>query len=176
MEWYLGPLKKYAVFSGRASRKEYWLFLLWNVPIVLVLLLISESLGWLYYLGVFLPSIALTVRRLHDTNRSAWWLLLVFVPLANIALLVFYCSKGTDGDNDYGADPLASTSTTPGPVVTGQKSASPAPPSGPPTGSKVRRPTGSSDSPNTSPSSQRERPVIKMKPKSVPEAPDRRNT
>lgn len=119
MEWYLGPLRKYAVFNGRASRKEYWLFALWNLPIALVLVLISETLFGLYYLGIFLPSLAVTVRRLHDTNRNAWWLLLSIVPLANIALLVFYCVKGTDGDNNYGSDPRFQPQPGPGsPIIT----------------------------------------------------------
>jgi polar amino acid transport system permease protein len=107
-KWYLGPLGKYAKFSGRANRKECWLFVLWNLAIMVPLVLINPILFMLYYLGVLLPSLAVGARRLHDTNRSAWWLLLSIVPLAHIALLVFSCLKGTDGDNDYGPDPLIS--------------------------------------------------------------------
>ena len=109
-KWYLGPLGKYAKFSGRASRKEYWLFTLWNLPIMVVLGLISETLFWLYSLGILLPYLAVGARRLHDTNRSAWGLPLSIVPPANIALFsLFFCSKGTDGDNDYGPDPLGTS-------------------------------------------------------------------
>ena len=109
-KWYLGPLGKYAKFSGRASRKEYWLFTLWNLLIMVVLGLISETLFWLYYLSILLPYLAVGARRLHDTNRSAWWLPLSIVPPANIALFsLFFCSEGTGGDNDYGPDPLGTS-------------------------------------------------------------------
>ena len=176
MEWYLGPLKKYAEFSGRASRKEYWLFALWNLPILFVLALIALPLYMLYYLGVLLPSLAVTVRRLHDTNRSAWWLLLSIVPLANIALLVFFCLKGTDGDNDYGSDPLALVAAPPGPVVTGPGPTPAIPPSAPPPASEIRQPAGSSDALGAPPPPYKERPTIKMKPESTPEAPDQPDT
>ncbi len=172
MEWYLGPLKKYAEFSGRASRKEYWLFALWNLPIVFVLALIASPLYVLYVLGILLPALAVGVRRLHDTNRSAWWLLLSIVPLANIALLVFFCSKGTDGDNDYGPDPLALVAASPGPVVTGPGSTPAIPPSSPAPPSEIRQPTSSSDVLGAPPPPYQERPTIKMKPESIPEAPD----
>ena len=107
MKWYFETLKKYAEFSGRARRKEYFLFLLWNVVIQVALSLLIGPLVSLYALLVFLPSIAVTVRRLHDTNHKGWWLLVSWVPLVNIPVLVFIFSKGTDGDNDYGPDPLA---------------------------------------------------------------------
>ena len=176
MEWYLGPLKKYAEFSGRASRKEYWLFALWNLPIMVVLGLISETLFWLYSLGILLPSLAVGARRLHDTNRSAWWLLLSIVPLANIALLVFFCLKGTDGDNDYGPDPLALVAAPPGSVVTGPGPTPAIPPSAPPPPSEIRQPTSSSDALGAPPPPYKERPTIKMKPESTPEAPDQPDT
>ena len=172
MEWYLGPLKKYAVFSGRASRKEYWLFALWNLPIMFVLLMIAIELYGLYYLGVLVPYLAVGVRRLHDTNRSGWWLLLAIVPFAGIALIVFFCLEGTDGDNDYGPSPLASSAAAPGSVVTGSGPTPAIPPSGPPPPSEMRQPTSSSDVLGAPPPPYQERPTIKMKPESIPEAPD----
>jgi uncharacterized membrane protein YhaH (DUF805 family) len=127
MNWYLGPLLKYTEFSGRARRKEYWLFFVLNMLVVLGLSVIdvvaglfSKRLGLglfggVYSLLVLLPSIALSVRRLHDTERSAWWLLLFAVPLLGpLVLIVFYCLEGTRGDNAYGADPKAMFPEAPG--------------------------------------------------------------
>ena len=110
MDWYFGPLKKYTEFSGRASRKEFWLFGLWNWVIFFVLSLIIPILGSFYFLGILLPYWAVWVRRLHDTNRTGYWILISFIPLVGvIGMLVIMCSKGTDGRNDYGPDPLAVT-------------------------------------------------------------------
>ncbi|MFP1132320.1 DUF805 domain-containing protein [Asticcacaulis sp. W401b] len=111
-------LKNYATFSGRATRSEFWWFALFQFIVILVpaALSISErangsfgifsTLQLLISLGLFLPSLALSFRRLHDTNRSAWWLLISLVPLiGGIVLLVFYCLKGTEGPNKYGGGP-----------------------------------------------------------------------
>lgn len=106
--WYLEVLKKYATFSGRAGRKEYWYFILFNVIIAAVVGLVSGASGLgslpgnLYNLAVLLPSIAVGVRRLHDTGRSGWWLIL---PIANI---IFLAQGGHAGSNLYGDDPKAS--------------------------------------------------------------------
>ncbi len=112
MEWYIDVLKKYAEFSGRARRKEYWMFILVNLIISVVLSIFEGLLGGpgfvgiLYSLLVFIPSFAVAVRRLHDTERSGWWLLILLVPLIGaIVLLVFMLLDGTPGDNDYGSDP-----------------------------------------------------------------------
>lgn len=113
MQWYLEVLKKYVVFSGRARRKEYWFFMLFNAIISLVLGVIDGAigadvsiLGGLYALAVFLPSLAVTFRRLHDTDRSGWWLLISLIPLVGaIVLLVFMCLDGNRGQNRFGADP-----------------------------------------------------------------------
>ncbi|MDQ0621725.1 DUF805 domain-containing protein [Paraburkholderia graminis] len=111
MKWYLLVLSKYVEFSGRARRKEYWMFLLFNVIIgiaygvVLVILDLEESRFWrnLYPLLVFLPGLAALVRRMHDSNRSGWWAL---CPVAN---LVFACFEGTRGQNRFGPDPKQPT-------------------------------------------------------------------
>ncbi len=117
MNWYLGVLKKYAVFSGRARRKEYWMFILVNVIIAFVLGLIDGIVGvalesdqslltTLYTLAILLPSLAVGVRRLHDTGRSAWWLLIALVPIIGpIVLLVFLVQDSQHGDNQYGPNP-----------------------------------------------------------------------
>ncbi|MFD0590228.1 DUF805 domain-containing protein [Paenibacillus sp. GCM10027627] len=111
MSWYLKVFKKYATFSGRARRKEYWMFALVNFLIVILLALLvqfNESLIVLYYiflLVVALPGIAVVVRRLHDTNRSGWWFFISFVPFGSIVILVFMCLKGETGPNRFGEDP-----------------------------------------------------------------------
>jgi uncharacterized membrane protein YhaH (DUF805 family) len=110
MEWYVGPLRKYAEFSGRASRKEFWLFALGNFWITGALSAFLVPLGFIYWMGILVPYWAVWVRRLHDTNRTGYWILISFIPLVGvIGMLVIMCSKGTDGRNDYGPDPLAVT-------------------------------------------------------------------
>ena len=122
MSWYLEVLKKYAVFSGRARRAEYWYFVLFNLIIVIVLSLIDTFLGTfnvmrgvgllsgIYGLAVLIPSLAVTVRRLHDIDRTGWWILINLVPLiGTIVLLVFALTPGTPGSNRYGPDPKQAT-------------------------------------------------------------------
>lgn len=114
MKWYLKVLKQYAVFSGRASRTEYWMFVLFNFIAAFVVGFVGALLGALtktdqsvlgniYQLAVFLPSIAVGCRRMHDTDRSGWWLL---VPIAN---LIFAVQEGTKGENKFGANPWGHT-------------------------------------------------------------------
>ncbi len=114
MNWYIEVLKKYAVFSGRARRKEFWFFVLFNLLASIILVVIdvflgtfnqetgSGLLGSIYALGVFIPYLAVTVRRLHDTNRSGWW---IMMPLATIILVGILAAivipmSGTDGANE----------------------------------------------------------------------------
>ena len=116
MEWYLGPLKKYAEFSGRAGRKEYWLFTLGQFVIGFLLAMLIPVLYLVFVFGTLLPVLAVAVRRLHDTNRSGWWCFIVLVPLVgNIAMFVFLVLEGTSGDNDYGPNPLAVAALDAGP-------------------------------------------------------------
>lgn len=113
MNYYLQVLKKYAVFSGRATRSEYWYFILFNIlisiGISIFITVVSESLEFvssLYALAVVIPSIAVAARRLHDTGRSAWWLLIAFVPLIGaIVLLIFFVGKSEEDSNKYGSNP-----------------------------------------------------------------------
>ncbi len=116
MEYYLHVLKNYAVFSGRARRKEYWMFALFNFFFSIAAAIAdyaffgsgSSAFSGLYALAVLIPSLAVGVRRLHDVSKSGWFTLLIFVPLVGaIWLLVLACTKGTPGDNEYGPDPKA---------------------------------------------------------------------
>ena len=116
MNWYLKVWKNYAVFSGRARRKEYWFFFLFNVLIAIVLRLVDGALfagagvavlSLLFGLAVFLPGLAVMVRRLHDTDRSGWWVLISLIPLIGpIVLLVFMSIDGTPGQNRFGPNPV----------------------------------------------------------------------
>lgn len=112
MNWFIDVLKKYAVFNGRARRKEYWMFILFYVLIYVGLFIVESLVGspgilvLIFALGLLVPSVAVTIRRLHDTDRSGWWFLIAFVPIVGgIVLLVFMCLEGTGGANQYGPDP-----------------------------------------------------------------------
>ena len=117
--WYMQALKKYAVFSGRARRSEYWFFVLWYVIIsigcgVLDAILGTRSaqgvglLGTLYGLALLIPSLAVTVRRLHDTGRTGWWILIGLIPVLGwIVLLVFMLLDSQPGSNEHGPSPKA---------------------------------------------------------------------
>jgi uncharacterized membrane protein YhaH (DUF805 family) len=114
MGWYISVLKQYAVFEGRARRKEYWMFSLFNFVIVIAIGIIESVIGTdgviysLYLLLILIPSIAVTIRRLHDTGRSGWWLLVAFIPLVgSITLLVFLVLDSETENNHYGANPKA---------------------------------------------------------------------
>ncbi|SFC58648.1 DUF805 domain-containing protein [Pseudoalteromonas denitrificans] len=112
MEWYLDVLKKYAEFSGRARRKEYWMFMLFNFIVAFVIGFVEGIIGsggivgGLYSLAVLLPGIAVSVRRLHDTDRSGWWLLIGLVPIVGaLVLLFFMVQEGKETENDFGSNP-----------------------------------------------------------------------
>lgn len=114
MNWYLAALKNYAGFSGRAQRKEYWMFALFYFITCAALCIVEwivggpGILGSLYSLAVFIPGIAVTIRRLHDTNKSGWLLLVGFIPFIGwIVLLVFMVQDSQAGDNQYGPNPKA---------------------------------------------------------------------
>lgn len=118
MNWYLDVLKnKYAKFDGRARREEFWMFVLFNILIAIALAVVDfvislvirhrvSVFGTLYSLAMIIPGIAVSIRRLHDTNRSGWFLLLKFVCCIGwIILLIFYIQEGTPGENQYGPNP-----------------------------------------------------------------------
>ena len=102
---------KYVTFSGRAPRSEYWFWTLFTIIASIVAGIIDAVIGLgfvgtLVSLGLFLPSLAVAVRRLHDIDRTGWWVLIAFTIIGIILLIVWDCTKGTSGPNRYGADPL----------------------------------------------------------------------
>ncbi|MFJ5074105.1 DUF805 domain-containing protein [Streptomyces sp. NPDC088553] len=112
MNWYLEVLKKYVVFSGRARRKEHWMFFLLNIVAVIVVATVDLAIGTfpllypIYFLAVLLPHLGVTVRRLHDTGRSGWYVLLALIPLVGgIILIVFLAGEGEQHQNAYGPSP-----------------------------------------------------------------------
>jgi uncharacterized membrane protein YhaH (DUF805 family) len=123
MNWYIGALKQYAVFSGRARRKEYWFFQLFNTLFVIALIVVDAMTGTmrgkaglgllslLFILATFLPALGVLVRRLHDTNRSGWWILIGLIPLVGpIIMLVFTFQDSQPGTNQYGPNPKGALS------------------------------------------------------------------
>jgi uncharacterized membrane protein YhaH (DUF805 family) len=118
MNWYLAAWRKFAVFTGRSRRKEYWFFALFNFIALLLLATVDYATGTLdeemgvgllsgiYTLAAIIPSIGVSIRRLHDIGRTGWWVLIGFVPLiGSIVLLVFALLDSQPGDNQYGANP-----------------------------------------------------------------------
>jgi uncharacterized membrane protein YhaH (DUF805 family) len=121
MNWYIGVLKKYAVFYGRARRAEYWNFVLFNIIVSIILSVVDHGLGTydldthagllggIYSLLIIFPSLGVTVRRLHDTDRSGWWILISLIPLIGaIVLLVFLAQDSQPEQNRFGVNPKLS--------------------------------------------------------------------
>jgi uncharacterized membrane protein YhaH (DUF805 family) len=118
MNWYLDAWKNYANFQGRARRKAFWMFALFNIIAIVALTFVEGLIGLrgesgygilsgIYSLAVILPALALAVRRLHDTGRSGWWILIGLVPLVGgIILIVFYVLDSQPGSNQYGPNPI----------------------------------------------------------------------
>jgi uncharacterized membrane protein YhaH (DUF805 family) len=117
MKWLFEAFRKYAVFSGRARRKEYWMFYLFNVIASIVAVILDGTFGFsrsgsygpvsgLYTLAIILPAVAVSVRRMHDTGHSGWYML---IPLYN---LILACTEGDRGSNLYGPDPKGESAST----------------------------------------------------------------
>ncbi|MCP4440872.1 MAG: DUF805 domain-containing protein [Aureispira sp.] len=119
MEWYKVCMQKYADFSGRARRSEFWYFFLMNFLIGIVTTIIDRTIGTfdprtgygvvngIYSLAVFIPSLAVGARRLHDIGKSGWLQLIVLIPLVGIiVLIVFWATEGVRETNEYGRNPL----------------------------------------------------------------------
>ena len=111
MEYFLDALQRYADFSGRATRTEYWMYILFYIIILIVLSAVDwvlgiGVLGILFTLGLLIPSIAIAARRLHDTGRSGWWQLVALVPLIGGLVLIVLLVLDSDDDNEYGPDPF----------------------------------------------------------------------
>jgi uncharacterized membrane protein YhaH (DUF805 family) len=132
MKWFLDALKnKYATFEGRARRAEYWYFVLFYALSIVALAIVdgvvgtfSEEIGigllsGIFVLATFVPTLAVTVRRLHDTDRSGWWVLLDLVPFIGVlVLLVFTVLDSQPGANRFGPNPKGVLGPgTPSPVV-----------------------------------------------------------
>lgn len=121
MEWMVMPYKRYADFSGRSQRTEYWMFMLLYLIVIVALLALSAALDGLgggtmssifiaplviFIIASIVPMIAVTVRRLHDQDKSGWFYLINFIPyVGGFIMLVFMCIDGTPGSNQYGPDP-----------------------------------------------------------------------
>jgi len=121
MKWYLEVLRKYAVFGGRARRKEYWFFMLFNLLITIVLCIVDLVTGTLnaksglglisglYSLAVLIPSLAVSVRRLHDINKSGWWIFIAIVPIiGQIIFFIFTLMDSKPEENAWGPSPKLS--------------------------------------------------------------------
>ncbi|MBF0421132.1 MAG: DUF805 domain-containing protein [Magnetococcales bacterium] len=119
MNWYFVALKKYAVFNGRSRRKEYWYFSLFGMLLLLSLSVVDFYIGTFdaeagigllgggYAIATLLPSLAVMVRRLHDTGRSGWWSLIFLIPLLGpIVIIIFLVQNSKPGENQYGPNPL----------------------------------------------------------------------
>lgn len=116
MDYYKDAIKKYIVFEGRASRKEFWMFVLISLIITILLSIIDSIIGTsgmgsggllanLYTLAVFLPSLAIGVRRLHDTGRSGWWMLIGLIPFIGTIVLIVFWAQGGKSTSDATAQP-----------------------------------------------------------------------
>lgn len=114
MDYFIDAFRQYANFSGRARRMQYWMFALFYCLITLAIGVIELVLGTLFIgaifsLVVFVPSVSITARRLHDTGRSGWWQLLIIIPIVGFLVLLFFLVQDSEGDNQYGPDPTATT-------------------------------------------------------------------
>jgi uncharacterized membrane protein YhaH (DUF805 family) len=118
MNWYLKVLKQYADFNGRARRKEYWMFALFNVIFIAAAIILDNVLGltigelpygvfyFLYSLAILIPGLAVYVRRLHDIGKSGWMILIALIPIVGpIWLLVLTLTDSNHGENQYGPNP-----------------------------------------------------------------------
>jgi uncharacterized membrane protein YhaH (DUF805 family) len=118
MNWYLKVLKQYADFSGRARRKEYWMFFLFNILFSIAAMIFDNVLGiamegvgygpiyGIYILAMIIPGLAVAVRRLHDIGKSGWMVLIGLIPIAGaIWLIVLLVTEGNSGENEYGPNP-----------------------------------------------------------------------
>src|SRR5271166_3070188 len=123
MKWYLHALRNYAVFKGRARRREYWIFEMMNSAITLALFVLAVTLGKagyphflslpvLYIVATMIPSLSSLIRRLHDTNRGGWWLLISMVPVVGpLILFAFTVTDSDPGENRFGPNPKRQPTT-----------------------------------------------------------------
>ena len=120
MNWFITALKKYAVFSGRSQRSEYWFFVLFYLLIYIVLAIVDNVAGsfdsksgvglftGIFWLAMLIPYLSVTVRRLHDTDRTGWWILIALIPLIGAIVLLVFLVQDSDAEaNRFGANPKA---------------------------------------------------------------------
>ena len=110
MNYYTDALKRYAQFAGRATRTQYWMYFLINLLISIGFGMLDKALGMgflapLYSLAVLIPGIAIGARRLHDSGRSGWWMLISLLPIIGFIILFIFLALPSDGPNDYGPAP-----------------------------------------------------------------------
>ncbi len=110
MEYFIEAIKNYAEFTGRARRKEYWMFILFYLIIYIGLMVIDGVLGTLvlstiFSLALLIPSISVAARRLHDTGRSGWWQLIAIIPLIGAIILIVFLAQDSHDENQYGLNP-----------------------------------------------------------------------
>ena len=118
MEWFLKALRQYSDFEGRARRKEYWMYTLFYIIFAIVAIILDNILGiamddlgygllyLLYALGMLIPTLAVSIRRLHDVGKSGWMILIGFIPIIGaIWLIVLFVTEGNPGSNQYGPNP-----------------------------------------------------------------------
>lgn len=108
MEHFVDAIKQYAQFTGRTGRKEFWMYMLFYMIFVVVLaildgLLGTMILGMIFGLAMFVPSLSIGARRLHDVGKSGWWQLITLVPFVGFIILIIFLVKESDGDNEYGS-------------------------------------------------------------------------
>ncbi|MBS3965533.1 MAG: DUF805 domain-containing protein [Methylomonas sp.] len=118
MNYYFAAFKKYAVFKGRATRREYWYFTLFNILAVGVFGLIDQLMGTfnfdagygplsaIYTLAMILPGLGVSIRRLHDTGRSGWWFMITIIPIIGLLVFLYFALLDSDPNpNEYGESP-----------------------------------------------------------------------
>lgn len=107
MDHFIDAFKKYSDFTGRATRTQYWMYILFYLIIYIVLTVVDTTLGFfalslIYSIVMFVPSISIAARRLHDTGRSGWWQLIALIPLLGSLILIFFLVQDSAEDNEYG--------------------------------------------------------------------------
>ncbi|WP_351122788.1 DUF805 domain-containing protein [Shewanella sp. T24-MNA-CIBAN-0130] len=106
MDYFIGALKKYADFTGRARRKEYWMFILVYIIINIVFAVIGlDTISAIVSLALLVPSLSIAARRLHDTGRSGWWQLILLIPIIGLIVLIVFLAQDSHDANDYGINP-----------------------------------------------------------------------
>lgn len=107
MEYFTDALKKYAEFSGRATRQQYWMYILFYIIIYIACIVVDSVIGTFIFstvlsLGLLIPSISIATRRLHDTGRTGWWQLIALIPLIGAIVLLVFLVQSSHPDNEYG--------------------------------------------------------------------------